>query len=173
MPSHDPPGRPWLALGGLLVGLGALLLARRPVPAFATAGRPSPTTPSAEQESEPADDHVFDYEAEDADAGMLAKVMAVAALVIGLAICGLFGLLWRFHSADQAQPALTAQQSAVITPPGPLLQSDPFRDIGALRDRETQLLGTYAWLDAGRRRARIPIARAQALVVGRPLDPTP
>ena len=173
MPSHDPPGRPWLALGGLVVGLGTLLLARRPTPAFVAAGQASPIPSSAEQVSEPADDHVFDYEAEDADAGVLAKVMAVAALVIGLAICGLFGLLWRFHSADQAQPALTAQQSAVITPPGPPLQSDPFRDIGALRARETQLLSTYAWLDADRRHARIPIARAEALVVGRPLDPAP
>ena len=126
MAPRDPPGRPWLALGGLLVGLGALLLARRP-----------------------------------------------AARVRGRAICGLFALLWRFHRVEAGQPPLTAQQGAAITPPGPPLQSDPFRDIGALRERETRLLTTYAWLDADRRRARIPIARAQALVVGRPLDPGP
>ena len=177
MASHDPSGRRWLAFGGLLVGLGSALLLRPRARLLPTTGRNEQrgfgTSAQNQTGTEPGEEeHVFDYDGTDADAGVLAKVMLVAVLVIGLSIGGLFLLIGRFHSADR-QPALTPQQSAFIAPPGPPLQDDPLRDIAALTLRENALLTSYAWLDPDRHRARIPIARGVALVVGRSLDPKP
>ena len=182
MPPRDPRRRSRVALGSLFIGLGAalLMLRRGPQlssPGFGQALEGSPSGASASGRgsdgSDDAEHHVFRYEPHDADARTLARIMAVAALVVAVAIAGLFALLARFHSADSLGPPLTAQQQAVIVPPGPPLQAEPFRDIAALRERETKLLSTYGWLDPEHRRARIPITRAEALVIGRPLDPAP
>jgi hypothetical protein len=47
------------------------------------------------------------------------------------------------------------------------------QDIAAERRREADLLNSYAWIDAAHTRARIPIDRAMALMIGQPLDPPP
>ncbi len=52
-------------------------------------------------------------------------------------------------------------------PPGPHLQGHPLHDIAEERKRESDLLDHYAWIDPAHQRARIPIARALALVVGK------
>ena len=70
-------------------------------------------------------------------------------------------------------PPLTQQQRAAIVPPSPRLQDHPLHDIAMLRQRESDLLERYGWTDADHRTARIPIARAEALVTGRSLDPAP
>jgi hypothetical protein len=113
------------------------------------------------------------YEVADASGRALAWVMLVGAAVIAASIGGLFVLVAHYHREDASHPPLTAEQRAKITPPGPHLQAEPFRDIAALRRRETALLQGFAYLDADHKRARIPIDRAIALVIGKPLDSSP
>ena len=113
------------------------------------------------------------YEVTDASGRALAWVMLVGAAVIAASIGGLFVLVAHFHRDDASHPPLTAEQRAVITPPGPHLQDDPLRELAIERHRETALLQGFAYVDADHKRARIPIERAAALVVGRSLDAAP
>jgi hypothetical protein len=113
------------------------------------------------------------YEAGDAKPGTIVKVMLGSACAIVCAVAVLFVLVsWRGRDARQAPP-LTPQQLAVIVPPGPRLQDHPIHDIAMENKRETDLLSYYAWTGPDHRSGRIPIGRAQALVIGRPLDPLP
>ena len=113
------------------------------------------------------------FEVGDARAGAIARVMVVSVSLIAASIAGLFWFVGRSHRDDAVSPPLTPQQLAVIVPPGPRLQDHPLHDIAAERQREADLLRFYAWADPGHRAARVPLARAQALVIGRPLDPLP
>ncbi len=113
------------------------------------------------------------YQGFDAEPGTIVKVMLSSALVIVCCIAGLFYLVGRQHRLDRQGPPLTQQQLAVIVPPGPHLQDHPLHDIAVENEREFGLLRYYAWTGPDHRVGRIPIARAQALVVGRPLDPPP
>ena len=113
------------------------------------------------------------YEGYDAKPGTIVRVMLSSVLVIVCCIAGLFYLIGRQHREDLQGPPLTRQQRAAIVPPGPHLQDHPLHDIAMENKREFDLLASYAWTGPDHRAGRIPIARAQALVVGRPLDPLP
>ena len=118
-----------------------------------------------------AESEKLGYEVKDTRAGYLARVMVFSVAIIAGSVSGLFYMVGHYHRADSRTPPLTAQQSAVIVPPGPRLQDHPLHDIATEKKRESELLEYYAWSDPTHRTARIPIARAQALVIGRPLDP--
>lgn len=114
------------------------------------------------------------HETEDMSGGLMAGL----ALLLGTVACVVvFGMVevrtWIRSSYVSGQPALTALQTAPITPPGPHLQADPVKDIDQLRAKEDSLLHGYAWVDPARTRARIPIDRAMALTVGRSLEHAP
>lgn len=111
------------------------------------------------------------FEVKDATVARVAAIMALGVAVIALSVSGLFVLIGQTHRAGRATAPLTAQQRAVIVPPGPRLQDHPLHDIAVERRRETDLLRYYAWTDPSHRAGRIPIERALALVIGRPLDP--
>ena len=113
------------------------------------------------------------YERSDIRAGTVAKVVLSSAAVLVVAVAGLFMLVGWVQRGARQGPPLTAQQRAAIVPPAPRLQDHPLHDIAMLRQRESDLLDHYAWTDADHRTARIPIARAEALVTGRSLDPAP
>ena len=113
------------------------------------------------------------YEPTDIKAGKVATVVLSSAAVLVLAVTGLFMLVGWVQRGARQGPPLTQEQRAAIVPPAPRLQDHPLHDIAALRQRETDLLDRYAWTDADHRTARIPIARAEALVTGRSLDPAP
>ena len=115
--------------------------------------------------------HDFGFEERDTRVSTLVKVMVVSIIIIAGSITGLFIIIGRLNRADEGHPPLTRQQSATIIPPGPHLQDDPLRDIMQERERENTLLTTYGWVDKAHTQARIPIERAIALVVGKPLDP--
>ncbi len=113
------------------------------------------------------------FERHDVRPGKIVKVMLVSASAIAGAIAVLFFLVSVLHRNDETSGPLTPQQSAVIVPPEPRLQDHPLYDIAMQRQRDTDLLTSYAWTDPQHRTARIPIARAEALVTGRTLDPLP
>ena len=112
------------------------------------------------------------YEVSDVNVGNTARAMA-GLMVTALVVIG--GMVWlrTFVAADQRQalPKLTAQQTSRLVPPPPNLQAAPYSDLDAERAAENRRLDGYAFLDASRQRARIPIDRAMALTVGRTLDP--
>ncbi|AWN38800.1 hypothetical protein DK427_02710 [Methylobacterium radiodurans] len=150
-----PPGR----TGGLVQAILAGLSPRRPpVP------EPEPAHwPEAPREGP-------GYETEDVDVRRTGLVMAglAASALVAVAL-----MLWLMHAFTAGQrralPPLTPQQTAVLKPPPPNLQADPYADIARERAAERGRLDGYALTEAGR--ARIPIGRAMELVTGRPLDP--
>ena len=112
------------------------------------------------------------YETEDVQVGKTWLIVAGLGVTVAVAIAGLGWMMRDFTAARQrALPPLTPQQTVTLTPPPPNLQSAPFTDIDITRSAEAALLRGYAYTDAARRRARIPIDRAMALTVGKPLDP--
>ena len=113
------------------------------------------------------------YEVKDTRAGTLAIIMVVSVAIIAASITGLFSLIGHYRRVDIRSAPLTPQQLAVIVPPGPRLQDHPLHDIDEERQRESDLLDHYSGTDPAQGRARIPIDRALALVVGKPLDPAP
>lgn len=179
---------PLLARAAVVVGGVSLLLRRvqpspapsvpdeagednRAAPAGAAqhaSGRGRPAAPPG------ADARGKGHETEDMSGGLMAGL----ALLLGTVACVVvFGMIevrtWIRSSYVSDQPALTALQTAPITPPGPHLQADPVKEIDQLRAKEDSLLHGYAWVDPARTRARIPIDRALALTVGRSLEHAP
>jgi hypothetical protein len=54
-------------------------------------------------------------------------------------------------------------------PPGPRLQTDPYRDLQELLGAENAILESYGWVDQEAGIARIPISRAMELLAERGL----
>jgi hypothetical protein len=114
------------------------------------------------------------YEMRDVRVGSTALAMAGLALAAVAAVAAMAWMSGLFAAGQRAAlPALTPQQTARLAAPPPNLQPDPQSDIDRGRAEEAARLSGYAYLDEGRTRARIPIARAMRLSVGRPLDPEP
>ncbi len=175
----------WAARASVVLGGVALLdfVAPRPAaePAAANAapagkpaddtaklGRGQPDTPPT------ARARAAGHETRDLSGGTLALLVAglggTAAGVIALMI-GVMSYL--DHSQRASEPQFTAQQTTAIVPPPPNLQAAPLSDIADLHQREESLLANYAWINPGHTRARVPVARAMAVMVGRRLDDPP
>jgi hypothetical protein len=119
-------------------------------------------------------DKAWDYEHSDVEAAKTAWAMLGLAGAVLVTIAAVLALnLFVLGRQRAALPPLTARQVTAIRPPPPNLQADPYVDIGAKEADEAARLSAYAYLDAARTRARIPIARAMALMAGRPFDPEP
>lgn len=87
----------------------------------------------------------------------------LAALAVSLAAVA--GLLRYYQSRPEAR--VTALEREAVLPPPPRLESDPQRNADQLiHDAETRL-GRYAWVDRKSGIARIPLRRAQALLLER------
>ncbi len=112
------------------------------------------------------------YEVSDVHVGNTARVMAG---LMATALVVIASMIWLRATVAahqrQALPSLTAQQTSRLVPPPPNLQADPYADLDAQRTAEIRRLDGYAYIDAARQRARIPLDRAMALTVGRTLDP--
>ncbi len=87
----------------------------------------------------------------------------LATLAVSLAAVG---LLVTYYNA-QPEALVTALERDRIVPPQPRLESDP-RGAGqqVIRDAESRL-ARYAWIDREAGIARIPLTRAQALLLER------
>ncbi|KQP39287.1 hypothetical protein ASF49_21720 [Methylobacterium sp. Leaf104] len=157
----SPPDAPRRASLALVPAILAGLILRR-----TGAVPPAPGTPA---EASRAED--WDYERTDAEAGKTAWVMLGLAGAVLATIGAVLALNHVVLGRQRAAlPPLTAQQTAAIRPPPPNLQPDPYAEIDARHAEAAGRLSGYAFLDADRTRARIPIDRAMALMAGRPFD---
>ncbi len=139
-----------------------------PEPGTPESGRGEPSVPPDPQAKS------LGYETEDISTRMVGRILAGFAVTVVVSVTALTVMLHFFRGADNAdQPPLTTQQSADIIPPGPHMQNDPYRDLRETQRAEEQKIGGYAWTDPAHTRARIPVARAMALVAGRSLEPSP
>jgi hypothetical protein len=68
----------------------------------------------------------------------------------------------RSIAADPPPPALREARQP-WEPPGPPLQTDPFRDLDELRAAEEEILRGWAWVDESAGLARIPVEKAMDL----------
>lgn len=178
-PSPVPRPRPvlvdWAARAAVVVGGVLLLNFLRPAPHEAmeaddteALGRGQPSTPPSTRA------RAAGHETRDLSGRTLTLLVAGLGGGVACVIAVMIGLMGYFdHSRNAAAPPYTAQQTASITPPVPNLQATPLVDIAQLHQREDKLLYNYAWIDPARTRARVPIARAMALTVGRKLDAAP
>lgn len=98
--------------------------------------------------------------------------LAVAAVVISVAMWGLFRFLdAREQRKDRVVPPLVAANLA-RTPPGPRLEPAPLAPRRAMQAQENALLRSYGWVDRGAGVVRIPVERAMELLVERGLPPS-
>lgn len=74
------------------------------------------------------------------------------------------GLKERMEARDPAPPALLEAQMPQ-EPPSPRLETQPGRQLRALRTEEDELLTTYAWVDESSGIARVPIDRGMELLL--------
>ncbi len=98
------------------------------------------------------------------------------ALVVLLAV--VFLVVWGVSAwqktrlaRQDAPPPVLAEARTKSVPAGPLLQSDPERDLKTLRAGEDAVLAGWSWIDASRTRARIPVDRAIEIVAARGFPP--
>jgi len=109
--------------------------------------------------------------------GFAVGLVVVIALAAG-ALWFLTGWLTsRSIAADPPPPALREARQP-WEPPGPLLQTDPFRDLDELRAAEEETLEGWAWVDESAGLARIPVEKAMELYeagerAGVPVQPAP
>jgi len=97
--------------------------------------------------------------------GVLLAAGAVLALVL-IAFALVRGLVDHYvtHLAATSPPANPlAERYALREPPAPQLQTDPRRDLLAMRAEEDAQLRGYGWVDRDAGRVHIPIDRAIAL----------
>jgi len=158
-----------LLAAALALASGAVLFGkRRPAPAAAESGRGRRTTPANPKATS------LGYETEDISARLVARILAGFAGTAIVSVALLFLMIHFFRTTDTAhRPALTAQQSVDVVPPGPRLQRDPYRELHDEQGQEEAKIQGYAWADPDHKLARIPIDRAMALVAGRSLEPLP
>ena len=174
-------GRAAAALAGGMAVLGGMsLLGRKPrqpeaigpsggpVPGEDDSGRGSPGIPASRSARQAG------HETTEASARAVGLVLAVFGLTaVGVIVGSVVGLNWIQRADRAARPPITTEQRADIVPPLPHLQVKPYDDLHEVRAHAAALLDQYGWADAAHTHARIPIDRAMALVVGKPLDPAP
>lgn len=106
-------------------------------------------------------EHPFGHESPDVAVGRVLAALGILAVFV----VGSIGVL-RLVLQDEALPD-HARVVAIrgMTPPVPRLQAHPNADIAAERAQKQRLLSSYAWLDASRSFARIPIQSAMQIYV--------
>jgi len=97
-------------------------------------------------------------------------LFAVGLLLVGLATHWMVARLFKGlqHREDRKDVPAPPDASREL-PPEPRLEEISTATLGALRRREEQELGTYAWVDRPRGIVRVPIERAMQILLQRGL----
>lgn len=110
---------------------------------------------------------------------MLWKVaigLTVGTILAGALMVGLFLFEKKLLDSKDPAPAPMAEARAPRVQAGPLLQKDPTADMNAYRAAESKILEGYGWTDKAAGVARVPVKRAQEIVLAQgvaPLCPPP
>jgi hypothetical protein len=95
------------------------------------------------------------------------NVVRVAALLAATLVTSILILMLFFRHMEKRYPNRSSEAAPVVTeselPPLPRLQTNPLRDLQAVRAVEDSHLDRYSWIDQGRGIAQIPIDRAMVL----------
>ena len=102
--------------------------------------------------------------------GFLIALLVLLAVVF-LIVWGVSAWQKTRLSRQDAPPPVLAEARVKSVPEGPLLQSDPEKDLRLFRAREDAVLSGWAWADAARTHARIPVERALEIVAARGFPP--
>jgi hypothetical protein len=107
------------------------------------------------------------HETRDVSVGNLA---GFGLILLGLIILGMlvsWGVEGYFFEHQSLGPTATPFENVRETPPAnrPPLQTEPAEDLGVFREKQQHVLETYGWVDAKAGIARIPIARAMAILL--------
>ncbi|HUI09057.1 MAG TPA: hypothetical protein VL221_01955 [Bacteroidota bacterium] len=102
------------------------------------------------------------------------NALAGAGGLIGLIAAGMLISLGAFlfargHTADPGRDPAVFTAPGVL-PPEPRFQTDPHADLLRLRAAEDTMLTGYGWVERDSGLARIPVARAMALLAARGLS---
>ena len=157
----------WLVAAGTLIGTSVLVFRRKPALSSVgeDVGRGNPSTPPSSRARR------LGFEPHEMSPRVMILTLFGLFASAGLGVAVIFGLLAILHGRREANaPPTTPEERARIETPEPHLQVRPFQELYAEHGRERGLIDSYAWIDPGHTRARIPIDRAMQLVVGRSLD---
>jgi hypothetical protein len=95
------------------------------------------------------------------------NVVRVAALLAATLVISILILVLFFRHLEKLYPNRTSEAAPVVSeselPPVPRLQTNPLRDLQAVREVENSRLDRYAWIDREHGVAQIPIERAMIL----------
>ena len=109
-----------------------------------------------------------EYEHTDIEPGIAGKFALWLAIAMVLSGGIVYGTFWLFEGqasdANRAAQMFPLAAGQVREPQGPRLQTQPFKDIYALRESERERLTTYGWVDQGAGVVRIPIEDALRLM---------
>jgi hypothetical protein len=157
-------------------------LERRPVTPPPAAGAPQPelappppTEPPPEALPRAGDEgresEKVAYEPKDIDT----FVITATGLALGFTTIAIVMSMWFVfnfllnRAAKESPPAPLLQRELPTSPPQPRLEEAPDADLKAVRQREDQMLGNYAWVDQRNGVVAIPIDRALDIVSQRGL----
>jgi hypothetical protein len=93
----------------------------------------------------------------------------VVAAIVHLLIYVLFGYFNSREGVKQPVEYPLAASQGDRRPPEPRLQTDPRQDLADLRAKDSDLLGSYGWVDKNAGVVRIPIDAAMKLTLERGL----
>jgi hypothetical protein len=98
-------------------------------------------------------------------------LIALGSTAVCLAFIGAMYVMVDWSASQQALHSPKANPLAATfarkEPPEPRLQTHPLNDLKSLRTHESQVLGSYGWVDRNAGVVRIPIDRAKELLVKR------
>ena len=106
------------------------------------------------------------HEASDLHVPIILRVAVVLGVMI---VVSILAVTMFFRHMEQTYPKRTSEAAPQVTaadlPPAPRLQTDPLRDLKAVRQIEDSHLDQYGWIDRQHGIAQIPVERAMVLWV--------
>ena len=108
------------------------------------------------------------YEHTDIDPGIAYRFAIFISIATVISVAIVYGTFWFFEgqrrASDEATQLFPLSVGRTQEPVGPRLQTQPFKDVHLVRQREHETLTTYGWVDRPNGVVRIPIDEAMRLL---------
>ena len=118
-----------------------------------------------------------EHEHTDIEPSIAGKFAVWLAVAIAISAGIVYGSFWLFEGQEQdagrAAQVFPLAAGQVKEPQGPRLQTQPFKDVYLIRQRERDVLNSYQWVDQGAGVVRIPIEDAMRLMAERGFKAAP